>query len=214
MTIIKTITYKVENNGNEVNSETIRLKINEDKKKQMYCIHRSIKNQLKNGRIRNANTKTRSEVRGGGKKPWKQKGTGRARVGSTRSPLWRGGGVIFGPKKAIYTSKINKKEKDLAISTLLYNKVSKTKILDCLINITEKPKTKNALKTLSNININVNKYKNILIIVEKKTKLIYLSFRNISNIELIEAKNLNILSLLKAEIIVITRESLKIINIE
>nr|WMP11878.1 50S ribosomal protein L4 [Laurencia australis]WMP12089.1 50S ribosomal protein L4 [Laurencia australis] len=212
MTIIKTITYTVENEKNEINSETIGLKISEDKKKQMYCIHRSLKNQLKNGRIRNANTKTRSEVRGGGKKPWKQKGTGRARVGSTRSPLWKGGGVIFGPKRAKYTSKINKKEKDLAISTLLYNKISKTKIVDCLLITTKKPNTKNALETLRNININVNKYKNILIIVEKKTKLIYLSFRNISNIELIEAKNLNILSLLKAEIIVITRQSLKTIN--
>nr|WMP11610.1 50S ribosomal protein L4 [Laurencia tasmanica] len=214
MTIIKTITYKVENEDNEINSETIRLKINEDKKKQMYCIHRSLKNQLTNSRIRNANTKTRSEVRGGGKKPWKQKGTGRARVGSTRSPLWKGGGVIFGPKKAIYRSKINKKEKDLAISTLLYNKLSKTKIVNCLLIATEKPKTKIALEILNNINININKYKNILIIVEKKTKLIYLSFRNIPNVELIEAKNLNILSLLKAEIIVITRPSLNIINIK
>ena len=212
MTIIKTITYTVENEENEINSETIGLKISEDKKKQMYCIHRSLKNQLKNGRIRNANTKTRSEVRGGGKKPWKQKGTGRARVGSTRSPLWKGGGVIFGPKRAKYTSKINKKEKDLAISTLLYNKISKTKIVDCLLITTKKPNTKNALETLRNINISVNKYKNIRIIVEKKTKLIYLSFRNISNIELIEAKNLNILSLLKADIIVITRQSLKTIN--
>nr|CRF40156.1 Ribosomal protein L4 [Laurencia snackeyi] len=214
MKIIKTITYRVENEENEIKSETIRVKISEDKKKQMYCIHRSLKNQLKNGRVRNANTKTRSEVRGGGKKPWKQKGTGRARVGSTRSPLWKGGGVIFGPKKTTYTSKINKKEKNLAISTLLYNKQSKTKIVDRLLITTEKPKTKSALETLNNINIEVNKYKNILIIVEKKTKLLYLSFRNICNIELIEAKNLNILSLLKAEIIVITRQSLKTINIK
>lgn len=214
MTIIKAITYKVENEVNEINSETIKLKINEDKKKQMYCIHKSLKNQLTNNRIRNANTKTRSEVRGGGKKPWKQKGTGRARVGSTRSPLWKGGGVIFGPQKTIYKSKINKKEKNLAIRTLLYNKLSNTKIVDNLSIATEKPKTKSALEVLNNIKININEHKKILIIVEKKTKLIYLSFRNISNIELIEAKNLNVLSLLKAEIIVITLQSLNIINIK
>nr|YP_009391687.1 ribosomal protein L4 [Laurenciella marilzae]ARW59831.1 ribosomal protein L4 [Laurenciella marilzae] len=212
MTIIKTITYKFQDETNTTNTETIQLKISEDEKLQMYCIHRSLKNQLTNGRIRNADTKTRSEVRGGGKKPWKQKGTGRARAGSTRSPLWRGGGIIFGPRNKIYKSKVNKKEKELAINTLIYNKAGNTRVIDNLSITTEKPKTKIAMNIFNQLDINIKQYKNILLVVDKKTTFIYMSFRNIPNIELIEAKNLNVLSLLKAEIIIVTNKSLDIIN--
>nr|ARW68746.1 ribosomal protein L4 [Palisada sp.] len=212
MTITQTIAYEVQDEINKKTLKTIKLKVSSSEEAQMYCIHRSLKNQLTNGRIRNANTKTRSEVRGGGKKPWKQKGTGRARAGSTRSPLWKGGGVIFGPKKKIYKSKINKKEKELAINTLLYNKIFNTKIISQISLTSDKPRTKDAVQTLNQLGINIENHKNILVIVEKKTKLIYMSFRNLSNIELIEVKHLNILSLLKAEIIVITTKSLDIIN--
>ena len=212
MTIIKTISNEIQNENNTIVSKTIKLKVHEDKRKQMYCIHRALKNELINNKIRNANTKNRNEVRGGGKKPWKQKGTGRARAGSTRSPLWKGGGVIFGPKRKIYSCKINKKERKLAIRNMLYNRLTKTKIINQLVIEYNKPKTKEALKTLNQIDINVKKYKNILIIVEKQTQLLFMSFRNLPNIQLIEAKNLNILSLIKAEIIIITNKSLDIIN--
>ena len=88
MTIIKELNYKIVSVNKEIISNSIELRVSDNIEKQMYLIHRALKQQLKNNRIRNANTKTRGEVRGGGKKPWKQKGTGRARAGSNRSPLW------------------------------------------------------------------------------------------------------------------------------
>ena len=94
----------------------------ERKKKAIGLIHKVYLAQLKTSRQYTASTKTKSEVRGGGKKPWKQKGTGQARSGSTRSPLWVGGGVIFGPKPRTVSKKINKKEKRLAILSALYLK--------------------------------------------------------------------------------------------
>ena len=94
----------------------------EKKKKAIGLIHRVYLTQLKNSRKYTASTKTKSEVRGGGRKPWKQKGTGNARAGSTRSPLFVGGGVIFGPKPRIVNKKVNKKEKRLAITSALYLK--------------------------------------------------------------------------------------------
>jgi len=97
----------------------------EKKKKAIGLIHRVYLTQLKNSRKYTASTKTKSEVRGGGRKPWKQKGTGNARAGSTRSPLFVGGGVIFGPKPRIVNKKVNKKEKRLAITTALYLKQQK-----------------------------------------------------------------------------------------
>lgn len=212
MTITKTIIYNVTNENNTITSANIQLKIHENQERQMYCIHRALKHQLTNGRVRNAHTKTRSEVRGGGRKPWKQKGTGRARAGSIRSPLWKGGGIIFGPRKKIYKSKINKKEKEFALNNLLYNKQPNTKVIHNLLIPCNQPKTKKAIELLNNMGIQLHNYTNILIVVEEKTKLIYMSFRNLQNIELIEAKHLNIISLLKAELLIITKNSLHIIN--
>nr|YP_009398727.1 ribosomal protein L4 [Kuetzingia canaliculata]ARW67913.1 ribosomal protein L4 [Kuetzingia canaliculata] len=211
MTIRKKLQYLVTKNGLQISNKIVRdihFDINESQEKQMYCIHRALKEQITNGRIRNAHSKTRSEIRGGGKKPWKQKGTGRARAGSTRSPLWKGGGVIFGPKKRIYQLKINKKEKRLAIHTILYNKFLQTTIITEDINRYDKPNTKNAIETINKLGINLNNDKKILIIVINRKYSTYLSFRNISNIELIEAKNVNVLSLLKADIILMTLEAL------
>nr|ARW60240.1 ribosomal protein L4 [Laurencieae sp.] len=214
MTIIKTIPYRVTDESNEINTRTIKLNISESKDMQMYCIHRALKHQLTNDRTRNANTKTRSEVNGGGKKPWKQKGTGRARAGSTRSPLWRGGGVIFGPRKKKYRSKINKKEKKLAINTLLYNKFPNTTIISEMSIKADKPNTKSGLARLNQLGIKIKEYKNILIVMEKKTKLVYMSFRNIPNVELVETGHLNILSLLKADKILITHKALHTISVK
>ncbi len=110
------------------NSKTINLQVSESKK--MYSIHRALVKQLHNKRKGNANCKSRSEVQGGGKKPWKQKGTGRARAGSIRSPLWKGGGIIFGPKTKSYIKKLNKKEQQLALRNILYNKKNYTTIVE------------------------------------------------------------------------------------
>nr|YP_009391278.1 ribosomal protein L4 [Dipterocladia arabiensis]ARW59422.1 ribosomal protein L4 [Dipterocladia arabiensis] len=184
--------------------------IHEKPEQQMYLIHRALIQQLNEYRTRNANTKTRAQVRGGGKKPWKQKGTGRARVGSTRSPLWKGGGVIFGPQNKIYKSKINKKEKNLAIKTLIYNKFKKTIIINQILDKLQKPSTKLAVKELKYSSNNIyNCYTKTLLIIAQNNPLIYLSLRNLPNLELITVNNLNILSLIQAEQILITSDALK-----
>lgn len=212
MNTIKELNYKVLLNEHEEYSLPISLKINESDQKQMYLVHRSLKQQLKNKRIRNAHTKTRSEVRGGGKKPWKQKGTGRARAGSSRSPLWKGGGVIFGPRKKIYISKINKKENRLAINTVLVNKFYNTIVVEDILKNNIIPNTKTAIKEIHKYGINLNKKQKLLLVTEKKHQTLKLSFKNCRNVELIEVDSINILSLLKADIILITHSALLKIN--
>nr|YP_008144851.1 50S ribosomal protein L4 [Grateloupia taiwanensis]AGO19869.1 50S ribosomal protein L4 [Grateloupia taiwanensis] len=197
---------------NDTEDKEIMFRIKEDYTQNMYIIHRSLIQQLSKQRQGNACTKTRSQVRGGGKKPWKQKGTGRARAGSIRSPLWRGGGVIFGPTTRNYTQKINKKEKQLALRTVIYNKFKDTLIIDNLLNNLQEPKTKNIIKNLHNLGIYKNKKERILIIVDTKNKNLYLSVRNLQNIELIAANQLNILSMVKAHKLLITVDGLTKIN--
>lgn len=213
MTKFQKITYSIIDQINKEysSSQNLYFKINENSDKRMYVIHRTIKEQLNNQRQGNACTKTRSEVRGGGKKPWKQKGTGRARAGSTRSPLWRGGGIIFGPKTKDYTSKINKKEKSLAIKILLHNKSSHTKVVKNLLTNLKSPSTKTFIHTIQELGFSVNE-KKILIIINQKNWDLYLSARNLPNIEIIETKNLNSLSIIKAEQILLTYEALQTIN--
>ena len=167
-----------------------------------YLLHKDIlRHQIakKQGTV---STKTRSEVRGGGRKPWKQKGTGRARAGSNRSPLWKGGGVIFGPKPNSTVLKLNKKERKLALQTLLYNKRNKILIIDGLEEALTDPKTKIFANILKKCRIQSDE--KILLVVSKKTIPLKLSVRNMKNVELISASNLNTLSLLKAKQILLT----------
>jgi len=167
-----------------------------------YLLHKDIlRHQIakKQGTV---STKTRSEVRGGGRKPWKQKGTGRARAGSNRSPLWKGGGVIFGPKPNSTVLKLNKKERKLALQTLLYNKRNKILIIDGLEEALTDPKTKVFANILKKCRIQSDE--KILLVVSKKTIPLKLSVRNMKNVELISASNLNTLSLLKAKQILLT----------
>nr|YP_010851656.1 ribosomal protein L4 [Echinothamnion hystrix]WGH14557.1 ribosomal protein L4 [Echinothamnion hystrix] len=212
MSIKKKLIYKFSSTNEETYSQNVELKVSNENEKQMYLIHRALKQQLTNNRIRNAHSKTRSEVRGGGKKPWKQKGTGRARAGSSRSPLWKGGGIIFGPRQKLYKSKINKKEKRLAINTIIANKFNQTIIVSNILNNLIKPNTQAAISELKQFGIQIKETQNILVIVNKKTTILHLSFRNIQNLELIEVSSINILSLLKADIIMITSSALKNIN--
>ena len=122
MTVQKFIKYTPLNvKGNSINSPE-ELKLNVLEKSRNYLVHKDLLRHQNLQRQGSSSTKTRSEVRGGGRKPWKQKGTGRARAGSNRSPLWKGGGVIFGPKPKTVSLKLNKKERRLALQTLLYNK--------------------------------------------------------------------------------------------
>jgi len=202
MTIQKFIKYiPLDVNGKQLD-ESHELKLNVLENSGNYLLHKDLLRHYSSQKQGTVSTKTRSEVRGGGCKPWRQKGTGRARAGSNRSPLWKGGGVIFGPKPKKVFLKLNKKERRLALQTLLYNKKNNIVIIENLENGINEPKTKNFLKICQDCNINLEQ--KILVIVSKKTIPLKLSTQNLKNIELISASNLNTLSLLKAKQIILT----------
>jgi large subunit ribosomal protein L4 len=191
--------------------EKIFVDDKEKKKKAIGLIHRVYLTQLKNSRGYLASTKTKSEVRGGGRKPWKQKGTGRARAGSSRSPLWRGGGVSFGPKPRLVSKKINKKERRLAILSALYLKKQQFVFVNEIVfNEGDKVKTKNVLKFVSELGLNTNE--KILFILTKPNKAFWLASRNLKNVEVTTANCLNIEQLLKTTHIILSKASLESIN--
>jgi len=202
MTVQKFITYiPLDKNGNKLNSNQ-SLQLNVLEKSGNYLLHRDLLRHLNSQKQGTVSTKTRSEVRGGGRKPWQQKGTGRARAGSNRSPLWRGGGVIFGPKPKKVFLKLNKKERRLVLQTLLYNKKNNSLMIENLENELNEPKTKAFLKICQNCNISLEQ--KLLVVVSKKTIPLKLATQNLQNVELISASNLNTLSLLKANQILLT----------
>jgi large subunit ribosomal protein L4 len=187
------------------------FRTSEKKKKAIGLIHRVYLTLLKNSRKYLASTKTRSEIRGGGKKPWKQKGTGRARAGSIRSPLWAGGGVIFGPKPRTVEKKVNKKERRLAILSAFYLKTSRiTTIEEKFFNDIQIIKTKNIIQLLNNIK--VTDTKKILFILPKANRNFWLATRNLKNVEITTASCLNLSQLLEAEHILLSNLSFEIIN--
>jgi large subunit ribosomal protein L4 len=202
MTVEKFITYTpFDINGNQLDVKH-EITLNVSEKAGNYLLHRDLLRHSSSLRQGTVSTKTKSEVRGGGRKPWKQKGTGRARAGSNRSPLWKGGGVIFGPKPKKVFLKINKKERQLALRTLLYNKKNNILIIENLETETIEPKTKSFLKICQNCSINLDE--KLLVIVSKKTMPLKLATQNLKNVELISASNLNTLSLLKAKQVLLT----------
>ena len=152
-------------------------------------------------------TKTRSEVSGGGRKPWRQKGTGRARQGSIRAVQWVGGGVAFGPQPRDYSKKMNRKERRLALKSALAVKASDFIILDELKVAT--PKTKDMLNILTALKVNDVK---TLLVVKELDENIILASRNLQNVTLLEANEINVLDLIANEKVVITEEALKAIE--
>nr|YP_874585.1 ribosomal protein L4 [Thalassiosira pseudonana]A0T0X3.1 RecName: Full=Large ribosomal subunit protein uL4c; AltName: Full=50S ribosomal protein L4, chloroplastic [Thalassiosira pseudonana]ABK20808.1 50S ribosomal protein L4 [Thalassiosira pseudonana]QWM93070.1 ribosomal protein L4 [Thalassiosira pseudonana] len=206
MTVQRFIEYTpFDSNGQQLPGESRKITLNvllEDSGN--YLIHRDILRHQLSQKQGTVSTKTRSEVRGGGKKPWRQKGTGRARAGSSRSPLWKGGGVIFGPKPKTANLKLNKKERNLALQTLLYNKrdiITQVSTLDI-----KNVKTKEFYNFCKEKGFNLNE--KLLVIDSEKTTPLKLSTRNLKNVELISASNLNTLSLLKAKKILVTTSAL------
>jgi large subunit ribosomal protein L4 len=185
----------------------------EQKKKAIGLIHRVYLTYLKNSRKYTASTKTRSEVRGGGRKPWRQKGTGRARAGSTRSPLWGGGGVIFGPKPRIVSKKVNKKERRLAILSAFYLKEPRFLYIedDFFKNFLE-IKTKTIKNTINNFQL--KKESKILFILPESNENFWLASRNIPNVESTTLSCLNLAQILKADYIVLSKVSFKTINLK
>ena len=202
MTVQKIIEYNSLDSNGQISSDKYNFKLNILENSGNYLIHRDILRHQLSQKQGTVSTKTRSEVRGGGKKPWQQKGTGRARAGSSRSPLWRGGGVTFGPKPKTTSLKLNKKERNLALQTLLYNKRNNISVIGELESSINEPKTKVFCELCKMYNLDLNQ--KILLVVSKKTSSLKLSTQNLKTVELISASNLNSLRLLKAKQILLT----------
>lgn len=190
-------------------SEIFGIKMNSD------LIHQVVVSQMANRRRVIAHTKDRSEVSGGGRKPWRQKGTGRARHGSIRSPLWYHGGVTFGPtKERNFKKEIPQKMKRLALFMVLSEKV-KNDLLILLDELKlEKTKTKLMAKIIKNLKLKIKNFKNssCLIILPKIEKNLILATRNMPNMETVQAKDLNALDLLSFKYLIMPKESVEIIK--
>ena len=159
-----------------------------------------------NQRQGTAETKTRSEVSGGGIKPWKQKGTGRARQGSIRAPHWPGGGVVFGPHMRSYAKKMNRKERRLALKSALADKALEKAIIVVENIALETPKTKEMMNVLENLKVADKK---VLLVVNEFEDNTILASRNIQNLVLISAEEINVLDVIGTDVMVITEEALK-----
>jgi large subunit ribosomal protein L4 len=172
-----------------------------------HVVHRALVRQLNNARQGTASTKTRAEVRGGGRKPWRQKGTGRARAGSSRSPLWRGGGVIFGPKPRDYSTKMNRKERRLALRTAFQSRAGDLVVVEEFADKLPRPKTQDLLSAITRWGIGTDE--KVLLILAERNENTYLSARNVPNIKLLLASHLNVYDLLLADRLVVTTAALQ-----
>ena len=170
-------------------------------------LHRAVLRQLANKRQGTASTLTRSEVRGGGRKPYKQKGTGRARQGSIRTPLRPGGGIVFGPKPRSYNLDMNRKERRLALRTALMSRTSDIQTVEDFGSSLTTPKTKEIVKGLDRLGI--DKTKKILIILDNPSTNIRKSLHNIPNIKLVLADQLNVFDILNANQLVIGNSAIE-----
>ena len=191
--------------GEEVGQATLELKVAKEDSAS-HIVHRALVRQRTNARQGTASTKTRSEVRGGGRKPWRQKGTGRARAGSNRSPLWRGGGVIFGPKPRDYNLKMNRKERRLALRTALQSRAEDLIVVEDFADQLPRPKTKDLMEAIARWGVDPNQ--KILLILPQPEQQVYLSARNVPSLKLIYANSLNVYDVLNADKIVTTNTAL------
>ena len=180
----------------ELNDAVFGVEINE------HLVHQAVVLQLANNRQGTQKAKTRSEVSRGGRKPWRQKGTGHARQGSTRAPQWTGGGVVFAPVPRDYSFKMNKKEKRAALKSVLTSKVQENKfiVLDEL-KLAE-VKTKEMKKVLDNLKVN-----NALVIIGDDSENVALSARNIAGVQTASVNTINVFDMLKYNTIIATKSS-------
>jgi large subunit ribosomal protein L4 len=192
--------------GEEVGQATLDLRVAREES-AAHIVHRALVRQMTNARQGTASTKTRAEVSGGGRKPWRQKGTGRARAGSIRSPLWRGGGVIFGPKPREYDLKMNRKERRLALRTALSSRSEDLIVVQDFDSELSRPKTKELVAALARWGVEPEA--KVLLILPERTETVYLSARNIAKLKLLAATQLNIYDLLHADKIVTTASAIE-----
>jgi large subunit ribosomal protein L4 len=182
----------------ELNDAVFGVEVNE------HLVHMAVVNQLANNRQGTQSAKTRSEVSGGGRKPWRQKGTGHARQGSTRAPQWTGGGTVFAPKPRDYSFKMNRKEKRAALFSALSSKVADNKIVVVDEFKLDEIKTKKFVEVMNNLKVN-----KALVVVEEDNKNVVLSGRNIPTVK-VEANNeINTYDVLKYETLVVTKAAVE-----
>ena len=180
----------------ELNDAVFAAPINE------HLVHMAVVQQLANKRQGTQSAKTRAEVSGGGKKPWRQKGTGHARQGSTRAPQWTGGGVVFAPKPRDYSFKMNRKEKNAAIKSVLTAKVNESKFVVLEDIKLEAIKTKEVATMLKNLNLN----KALIVTAEKDEKFV-LSAKNIPTVRTALTNTINVYDILKYDTVVVTKDA-------
>jgi large subunit ribosomal protein L4 len=180
----------------ELNDSVFGVEINQ------HLVHMAVVSQLANKRQGTQSAKTRAEVSGGGRKPWRQKGTGHARQGSIRSPQWKGGGVVFAPKPRDYSFKMNKKEKALALKSALTSRVNQEKFLVLDQFGFNEIKTKKMKEVLDNLKVS-----KALIVIDKKDDNVELSARNLPNVRTVLSNSINVYDILKYDTLVITRDA-------
>ena len=195
--------------GKEAGKSSIDLKTAKESS-AADLLHRAVLRQQAHSRQGTASTLTRSEVRGGGRKPYKQKGTGRARQGSIRTPLRPGGGIIFGPKPRKYNLEMNRKERRLALRTALMSRIPDAKIIKDFGSKLEVPKTSEIVALLKRVGIDSDV--KILIILNKPSEIIKRSIKNLEKVKLISADQLNVFDLLNANSLVIGEDALSTIK--
>jgi len=178
----------------ELSDAVFGVKVNE------HLVHMAVLQQLANNRQGTQSAKTRSEVRGGGRKPWRQKGTGHARQGSTRSPQWTGGGVVFAPKPRDYGFKLNKKEKQLALKSALTSRVNESKFFVVDELKFDEIKTKNFKTVLDNLKVN-----KALVVLDENDQNTVLSARNLPGVKTAQTNTINVYDILKYNTLVITK---------
>jgi large subunit ribosomal protein L4 len=192
--------------GAKSGEKPVELKI---AKSGAYIVQRKVVAEQANMRLGTAKTKTRSEVRGGGRKPYKQKGTGRARQGSIRTPLRRGGGVLFGPRPRSFNIKMNKKEKRLALSTALMSATGKMTLVEDFEEKFSSPATKTMKAFLDRLEVDTTNRESTLMIYQKSHQNTYLSARNIPYLNLIPLDNLNARDIVRAKKVVVSTSALQ-----
>jgi len=181
----------------ELNDDIFGVEVN------THVMYEAVKNYLANQRQGTQSAKTRADVRGGGKKPWRQKGTGRARQGSIRSPQWKGGGVVFAPKPRDYSYKIPKKVKRLALKSALTSKVQDQEIIVVDRLVLEQPKTKEMIKVLSNLNAS----KKTLIVIPEKDEAVLRAAANIPGVKTAYVNTINVYDILNCDSFLITKDA-------
>lgn len=181
----------------ELNDDIFGVKVN------THVMYEAVKNYLANQRQGTQSAKTRAEVRGGGRKPWRQKGTGRARQGSIRAPQWKGGGVVFAPKPRDYSYSIPKKVKRLALKSALSSKVEDLEIIVVDQITLEQPKTKEMVKVLKNLNSG----KKALIVIPERDEAVVRASANIAGVKTSYVNTINVYDILNCDSLILTKEA-------